>query len=281
MSGTMLKNGLKDSYFPVMFLSWNSPWKNWTDFKNKELLFKNPMVPNMITGIRDERYLADLMKPLIITMENPDSPKELVAHIIKCDMGMDQRAAYETMKEELILEAKNGTLTISNHAVLNLRCRQFVAMPEALGHDASSAKEEALAELLPTLTGKTIIFTSFATAARILSERYKWPIIEGATSARNRKEILESAPDILVCTSAGERGVDCPWVTNIISLDAGFTSAVIRQRAGRATRYGRTGEAKLFLIQCKDSVDIYSEERIILRKLKEARKVCMAQSHSR
>jgi superfamily II DNA or RNA helicase len=272
MTGTPLKNGLKDSYFPIMWLSCNPPWRNWTDFKNRELLFQNPNCPKQITGIRDENYLASLMSDLMIRMVNPDAPKELEVEEVLVEMNEEQRKAYDALKEDLILEVKSGTLTVSNSAVLNLRLRQFLAMPEALGHSAHSSKEKKLLEMLAVLKGKTAVFTSFATVAEILGKRYGWPIVQGSVSAKKRQAIVDSKPDILVMTSAGERGINCPWLTNVISLDRGFTPAVLRQRAGRATRYGRTGEARLFLLTCPNTVDVLSEARIVNSKLKQARK---------
>lgn len=249
------------------------PWRNWTDFKNRELLFGNPNCPNQMTGLRDERYLASLMAPLTFRMINPDAPKELVETIVECPLGEKQRASYEELKKNLLIEAREGTLTISNNAVLNLRLRQLVAHPEALGIDAPSAKEKKLLELLPTLTGKTIVFSSFASVCNVLSARYGWPVIQGSVSAKERTRIADSQPEVLLCTAAGERGINLSWLTNVISLDRGFTSATLRQRAGRATRYGRSGEARLFLFQSPNTVDVSSEAKIVVRKLKEARKI--------
>lgn len=278
MSATPLRNGLKDVYMPVMWLSRNPPWRNWTDFKTRELLFGNPQVPNMLTGLRDEEHLASLMSPLTFTMINPDAPKELVATVISCPLGTAQMLAYEELKKNLMIEAASGTLTISNQAVLNLRLRQMVAMPEALGITANSSKESALVELLKGLEGKTVIFTSFSTVAKILGKRYGWPVICGDTPAKERKRIADSQPEVMVATSAAERGIDLEYLTNVISFDLGFTSATSRQRNGRATRYGRSGEAKAFLLQSPNTVDITSEAKIVLKKLKQARKVYDARS---
>lgn len=272
-SGTPLRNGLKDAFFPVMWLSLSPPWRNWTNFKTKELLFGNPLVKHQITGIRDEERLAGLVRPLMHRMFNPDAPTELVAHIVPVTLSMDEKAKYDTMVDEMIIEAENGELGISNRAVLNLRCRQFVALPEAVGIDLPSSKEAALLRLLSGLSGDTIVFTSFASIAEILSTRHGWPKIIGAMSMSQREEVIASRPKILIATSAAERGLDMPWLTNVVSMDAGFTPATIRQRAGRATRYGREGVAQLFLLQAEGTVDVTSEARIIERKLNEARKV--------
>jgi hypothetical protein len=274
MTGTELRNGLKDVYFPVMFLSRNRPWRNWTDFKTRELLFQNPNLPNMMTGLRDERHLASLMAPLTFKMINTDAPKELVEKIISVPLGEVQRAKYEELKKNLLIEARDGLLTISNQAVLNMRLRQMVAMPEALGIDAPSAKMEVLLGLLEKLDGKTIIFTSFATVARLIGQKLDCPVIEGQTTAKERKRIADSQPNVMVATSAAERGINLTWLTNVVCFDLGFTSATLRQRAGRATRYGREGEARLFLLQSPNTVDVTSEAKIVMRKLKEARKIC-------
>jgi hypothetical protein len=274
MTGTPLRNGLVDTYFPVMWLSRNPPWRNWTNFCSLEAVYGNPNCPHQMTGLRSEERLADYMRPLTFQMVNPDAPKELVAQVVTVPLGDRQRAAYEELKKNLLIEARDGTLSISNQAVLNGRLRQIVSHPEALGIDAPSAKEASLLELLPKLEGKTCIFTSFASVAKLLGERHGWSVICGEMSANGRKDVTDAQPDVMIATSAAERGIDLEWLTNIISIDVGFTPATLRQRAGRATRYGRTGEAKLFLLQSPNTVDVTSEMKIVLRKLKEARKVC-------
>lgn len=273
MSGSWLRNGLKDCFFPLAFLPQVPLYRNWTEFNDRELLHKNPTLPHMITGIRDEYHLASLLRPFMYEMINKDAPKELTATTVIVTLSPEEREVYEKMKDELIWEAEDGTLTISNQAVLNLRLRQLVAMPEALGIKLESSKVKKLTELVSSLEGKTAVFTSFATVAKLLSERFKWSVLHGGMTTKERVAVLAEEPEVIVMTSAGERGVDMPWLSNIVSMDVGFTPATLRQRAGRATRYGRTGEAKMYLLQAQHTVDVTSEARIVLRKLKEARRV--------
>jgi superfamily II DNA or RNA helicase len=274
MTGTILRNGLRDAFLPVMWLKDDPPWRNWTDFSMRELRHDNPNVPNQVTGIRDEEFLASLLQPLLHVMVNPDAPKELVPEEVTVILSSEHRKAYEEMVETSILETSRGTMLISNQAVLNLRCRQIVQMPEALGVGIPSSKEAALLAKMAENRGKSIVFTSFASVARILAARHGWTLIEGSMTQKRRAEALASNPEVIVATSAAERGIDLPELKFVHCLDRGFTSATVRQRAGRATRYGRKGEARLFLYVAPDTVDIRSEERIVLRKLKQARKVC-------
>lgn len=274
MTGTSLRNGLRDIFFPVMWLRDVPPWRNWTDFSNRELLHGNPNVPNQITGIRDEAYLASLLKPLMHEMVNPDAPEELIAEEVIVDLTPEHRKCYEDMVESSILETSKGTLLMSSQAVLNVRCRQIVQMPEALGVGIPSSKESALLSKMKENPGKSIVFTSFATVAQILATRHGWTLIEGSMSQKKRIKVLASNPQVIVATSAAERGIDLPDLQYVHSLDRGYTSATVRQRAGRATRYGRTGTARLFLYVCPKTVDVQSEAKIVLRKLKQAEKVC-------
>ncbi len=273
MSGTPLRNGLVDTYMPVMFLSQTPPWKNWTAFRNQELLFDNPLVPNMMTGLRSEERLAGLMRPLMHTMINPLMSKELETKEIMVKMSAEHRKCYEDLMETSVLEAKNGVLLMSNAAVCNLRGRQILQMPEALGVDISSSKEQALLENMKKCTGRSLVFTSFSTVARILEKRHGWACVDGTMSQNQRQAVFDSEPEVIVGTSAMERGIDLPEISNVHNLDQGFTSSVLRQRAGRITRYGKTGKSLSFVYMCPNTVDYTSEKKIILRKLKEARKV--------
>jgi superfamily II DNA or RNA helicase len=273
LTGTALRNGLRDVFVPLMWLKEPLPWRNWTDFSSTELRHDNPNVPAQVTGIRDEAKLASMMSSVMFTMVNPDSPAELAAEEVQVPLPPDNRAVYDRLMRESVLEAETGTLTMSNRAVCFLRGRQFVQMPEALGVNLSSPKEAALLGMLREYPGSSVVFTSFATVARILSERHGWPIIEGQTSAKQRQAVLDSKPEVTVMTSAGERGINLPELKYVHCLDRGFTDATMRQRAGRATRYGRKGEARLFLYVSPKTTDDKGEMRIVNRKLNEARKV--------
>lgn len=273
MTGTPLKNGLKDAFMPLMWLPQVPYWKNWTAFSNQELIYGNPKVPNQITGIRDKARLAALMASFTHRMVNPDAPPTLEVEVIRFDLSPEQRAEYDSLVRDSILETENGTLIASNKAVLHGRLRQYVAMPSVLNSTVTSTKEQELVSLLKTLKGKTLIFTSFSTVARTLAGKYAWPVIDGKVPKKQRMALLASEPSILIATAAAERAVDAPYVDNVISLDRGHTGAVLTQRGGRANRYGRTGKVKHFLLCANGTVDDKGEERIVLRKLKEARMV--------
>lgn len=120
---------------------------------------------------------------------------------------------------------------------------------------------------------KVIIFTSFSSVARILAAKHGWLIIDGKVSNKERARIVASEPEVMIATAAAERSLDLPYITHVISLDRGFTDAVLTQRGGRANRYGRTGDVRHILLSCPGTVDVTSEARIILSKLREARKV--------
>lgn len=148
MTGSPLKNGLRDSYMALMFLSPTPPWKNWTMFSTQELRHDNPMVPHQITGIKNPDKLASMMAALTHRMINPGAPTRLTVKTIEVRMGREQQEAYDSFVLDSILQVKTGTIIASNRAVLNGRLRQFVAHPAALGHSAPSAKEVALLKLL-------------------------------------------------------------------------------------------------------------------------------------
>lgn len=97
---------------------------------------------------------------------------------------------------------------------------------------------------------RLLIFTEFATVARGLIEDLDAAGVRvgsvigggGAKRDRNVVEFRDGELDVLVCTSAGERGLNLQTATTIVHYDLPWTPKGIIQRSGRVERIGATAD---------------------------------------
>lgn len=97
---------------------------------------------------------------------------------------------------------------------------------------------------------RLLIFTEFATVARGLIEDLDasgirvGEVIGGGGAKRDRHVVAfrNGELDVLVCTSAGERGLNLQTATTIVHYDLPWTPQGIIQRSGRVERIGATAD---------------------------------------
>lgn len=97
---------------------------------------------------------------------------------------------------------------------------------------------------------RVLIFTEFATVARGLIEDLDasgirvGEVLGGGGAKRDRHIVAfrEGQLDVLVCTSAGERGLNLQTATTLIHYDLPWTPQGIIQRSGRVERIGATAD---------------------------------------
>lgn len=114
---------------------------------------------------------------------------------------------------------------------------------------------------------KVLVFTEFAQAARaIIGDLAAMDIRVGGvlggggkTRDRNVRDFRAGDLDVLVCTAAGEKGLNLQMATCVIHYDLPWTPRKIVQRTGRAARIGSTStEIEVLFLIAGDTV----EERV-------------------
>ncbi len=106
-------------------------------------------------------------------------------------------------------------------------------------------------EILPFLEGKTIIFTEFATMARILYNKLKdynpYLLTGGMDVNRTLMDFKESDSPLLISTDVINFGVNLQFIQNLIHYELPWSPAKIQQREGRLHRIGQ--ENKVLIIK--------------------------------
>jgi SNF2 family DNA or RNA helicase len=94
-------------------------------------------------------------------------------------------------------------------------------------------------------------------------------MICGGVSMKKRNEILESEPDVLLMSSAGEASLDCQFATNVINYDLPWNEGRLDQRNGRSAREGQTEQVNIYYLTALDTADLHVKS-VVMRKIKEA-----------
>jgi SNF2 family DNA or RNA helicase len=182
-----------------------------------------------------------------------------------------EKEIYKAVKEELVNELKEidiKTNYLSNALVKLVRLKQLTCSLNLLTEHKISSKLDTLKELLTDIMiddKKCLIFTQFATMAKILKEElkeYSPLLITGETDIAERNENIHKFQEndvnkILILTSATNEGVNLQRASYIIHYDNPWSLGKMIQREGRAYRIGQKNNVIIFQLIVKDTVDEY------------------------
>jgi SNF2 family DNA or RNA helicase len=270
MTATPLANGLKDCYPYLRWLHPNCRWSSYTAFA-KECLEPHPRVEHAYIGVYAHKFdeLSRMMREITVKVDYVPSYLPPIVERIEVALSNAEREAYSKIEKDGIIElAGRPKVLLANQMSIIGKLRQFVANPASIGYDIPSTKEAALLDLLKRTEGKSIVFCNHTTILKVLSERHGWPCVMGGVTMKRRNEILESEPDVLLMSSAGEASLDCQAYSNVIHLDEPWHDGHLDQRNGRAAREGQTKQVRLYYIIARNTCDQHTDA-IIRRKLRE------------
>lgn len=184
---------------------------------------------------------------------------------------------YDAIKQQIAEWIQiNPILTTANILTEMLRLKQATDHPKLLGEELPSTKLAALEELLEAGEGhKVVVFTQFAQMAHILVDRFKAPLIEGATPAKERTEIAKdfaiNKEQLLVCTDAGNLGLSFLGPDIVVHYDLLWNPQRMRQREDRLHGLGRgpgtEGNVQVVRLLTRRTIDTYILN-ILHKKLK-------------
>lgn len=169
-------------------------------------------------------------------------------------MGKKQEAAYRAAAGTYVRDASKGAVAFSKLAAV-----QYAALAADITDlNSESAKLDDLESLLDgELTGeRLVVFSRFKVIARFVYRRlarFRPMIIDGDTStgnrdlARRRFESVHGVGRILICTEAGDSGLNLQAAGVVVNLDLPWNPARFRQRFGRVWRIGQTRSSVLVI----------------------------------
>lgn len=128
------------------------------------------------------------------------------------------------------------------------------------------SKITRLAEIIKSLTGKAIVFTSYRDSVEIIHEKLTEMGVSaafligkaGETGLKQKEQIQtvqrfrDGVYDVLIATRVGEEGLDISEVNTVIFFDNVPSSIRFVQRRGRT---GRKSAGRLIVLIAKDTID--------------------------
>ncbi len=141
-------------------------------------------------------------------------------------------------------------------------------------------KFKYLAEILKTISGKTLIFCAtkrrtIALSRELYINGFRTVEIHGDLEQNRREEAIArfkaGKPEILVATDVASRGIDIPKVEHVINYDVPMNPLVYFHRIGRTARAGNSGNALTLVSQHNydDFQNILKHTEVFIKQLNE------------
>jgi SNF2 family DNA or RNA helicase len=238
--------------------------------------------------------LQKIINPFVLrrTKEQaaPDLP-EKTESILWCEMGHDQRMAYESIRENIrssvFLEIEQKGLNQGKLAVMAglMKLRQVCNSAEMVkGEDlfcTDSIKTRLLVEELGNIVPqhKALVFSQFTSMLDLLERDLRkagLPLLrlDGQTRASDRQDLVNQfqqddgeAKVFLISLKAGNAGLNLTAADYVFLFDPWWNVAVENQAIDRTHRIGQQSQVFAYRMICKNSI----EEKII--RMSERKKV--------
>ncbi|NCT76623.1 MAG: DEAD/DEAH box helicase family protein [Chitinophagaceae bacterium] len=212
----------------------------------------------------------------------PDLPEKMES-ILWCEMGSDQREAYESIKENirsnLFIEIGSKGLASGKLSVLHgiMKLRQACNSCELVkGEDLftyESVKTQVLIEELKniTLTSRALVFSQFTSMLDLLERDLTQAGIrsfrlDGSTAPELRQQQVNqfntdpNSPRVfLLSLKAGNAGLNLTAADYVFLFDPWWNRAVEQQAIDRTHRIGQTKNVFAYRMLCRNSI----EEKIL------------------
>lgn len=280
LSGTPVMNNTFDLYAQLSFLLPGM-------FGSREFFKKE--YADAIDRDQDPEKIAALKKitaPFILRRTKEQVAGDLpekVESILWCEMGVDQKQAYESIKENirssLFIEIKEKGLPAGKLSVINglLKLRQACNSCELVKDEDlftyNSVKTTVLIEELQNITGthKALVFSQFTSMLDLLERDFSKNNIaclrlDGSTPVDKRQELVNrfnenDSPEkvFLISLKAGNAGLNLTAADYVFLFDPWWNTAVQQQAIDRTHRIGQTKTVFAYNMVCKNTI----EEKII------------------
>lgn len=276
LSGTPVMNGTGDLYSQMHFLL---PGLLGTG----EFFRREYAIP--IEQKADEEKAAalqKLIKPFVLRRTKEQAAPDLPAKtesVLWCEMETDQRAAYESIKENVrsnvLLEINEHGLNKGKMSVLAglMKLRQVCNSSELVKDEDiftyESIKTKLLIDELKTILSqhRALVFSQFTSMLDLLErdlqkEGIKTIRLDGQTKISQRQELVaefqqeESEVAVfLLSLKAGNAGLNLTAADYVFLFDPWWNTAVENQAIDRTHRIGQQSHVFAYRMICKNSVE--------------------------
>ncbi len=275
LSGTPLENHLGELWSLFHFLMpgllgdakqfsqfFRTPIEKFSDAEKRNLLVKR-VQPFMLR--RNKNQVANELPAkteMTLSIELTGSQRDLYEAI---RMSMEKK-----VREAIVKQGINKSHIVLLDALLKLRqvcCDpKLLSMPEAEIAHGTSAKLEALMELLESLMDegrKVLVFSQFTSMLQIIEEQVKrrnFTYLKLTGQTQNRQTIVDTfqegkTPIFLISLKAGGTGLNLTRADTVIHYDPWWNPAVEDQATDRSHRIGQENPVFVYKLISSGTVE--------------------------
>ncbi|MEP7141786.1 MAG: DEAD/DEAH box helicase [Ferruginibacter sp.] len=281
LSGTPVMNNTFDLYAQLSFLVPGM-------FGGREF-FKREYADAIDRDHNEEKIkaLQKMTAPFILRRTKEQVATDLpekIESILWCEMGIDQKLAYESIKENvrnsIFLDIKEKGLNSGKLSVIIglLKLRQVCNSGELVKDQDlfcyDSIKTDILVEELKNIipNHKALVFSQFTGMLDLLEisfNKHHIPFcrLDGSTPTDKRMELVSSFQEddsiekvFLLSLKAGNAGLNLTAADYVFLFDPWWNTAVQQQAIDRTHRIGQTKNVFAYKMICRDTI----EEKIVL-----------------
>lgn len=276
LSGTPVMNGTGDLFSQMHFLLPGLLGSN--EFFRRE--YAIPIEQK--ADAEKAAALQKLIRPFVLRRTKEQAAPDLPAKtesILWCEMEADQRAAYESIKENvrgnILMDISENGLNKGKMSVLagltKLRqiCNscELVTDEDVFAYD--SIKTKVLIDELKTIIPqhRALVFSQFTSMLDLLErdlqkEGIKYIRLDGQTKIAERQELVSEfqheESDVavfLLSLKAGNSGLTLTAADYVFLFDPWWNTAVENQAIDRTHRIGQQSQVFAYRMICKDSIE--------------------------
>jgi SNF2 family DNA or RNA helicase len=276
LSGTPVMNGTGDLFSQMHFLLPGLLGSN-------EFFRREYAIPIEQKGDAEKaEALQKLIRPFVLRRTKEQAAPDLPAKtesILWCEMDTDQRAAYESIKENVrgnvLMEINENGLNKGKMSVLAglMKLRQICNSCELVNDEDvfayDSIKTKVLIDELKTIIPqhRALVFSQFTSMLDLLErdlqkEGIKYIRLDGQTKISERQELVtqfqHEESDVavfLLSLKAGNAGLTLTKADYVFLFDPWWNTAVENQAIDRTHRIGQQSQVFAYRMICKDSIE--------------------------
>ncbi len=235
-----------DDLWSQLHLIWPKAFNSYWRFAERYCIVEETPWARVVSGTRKTRDVMDENSDLVIVVNQEDvlDLPEYLFEVIDVQLTPKQRKEYDRMSKAFIAELEGEEVVAQNEVGKLMKLQQITSWWE------TSAKHDALLDLIPSYEGPHLIWTHWRTGADALTNRLADALesvahIDGSTSARAKDEILEEYKagriDALVLSiGVGKFGHTFTNVKTVHWIDKTYSADDYFQAMRRVRRIGLT-----------------------------------------
>ena len=275
LTGTPLQNHLSEIWNLFQFATPGLL----TDFKQFTQEFINPIERDQEK--EPQRQLKKMLSPFILRRTKNEVLNELPEKTeitLKVELSAEERALYDHLREEAILNLEEGGRTSAIKALAEITklrqvaCNAALVLPAKEAKKIPSSKCETFMKLVDELIQnhhRALVFSQFTSHLALIEKELKrqgieYQYLDGAVSPTERISRVEDfqkgeQPLFLISLKAGGTGLNLTSADYVIHLDPWWNPSIEDQASDRAYRIGQDKPVTVYRLIASDTI----EEKII------------------